>query len=90
MEHKTSGQQVRALVEMKMERERPRVRVKLRCKDTVRRELKAWNIRKEGATETGKYGKDSARGRYPAPHMETAAKGEKDENVRYKVRTLFE
>ena len=39
---------------------------------------------------TGKYGKGSARSRYPAPHMKTAAKGEKAENVRYKFRTLFE
>ena len=36
---------------MKMEGKRPRGRPKLRGKDTVRRDLKAWNIREEWATD---------------------------------------
>ena len=39
---------IRAIVEMKMEGKRPR-RPKLRWKDAVRRELKAWSIREEWA-----------------------------------------
>ena len=42
---------VRAVVEMKMEEKRPRGGPKLRWKDTVRRDLKAWNIREEWATD---------------------------------------
>ena len=38
---------IRAVVEMKMEGKCPRGRPKLRWKDTVRRDLKAWNIREE-------------------------------------------
>ena len=38
---------IRAVVENKMEAKRPGVRTKLRWKDTVRRNLKAWNIREE-------------------------------------------
>ena len=40
-----------AVVEMKMEGKRPRGRPKLRWKDTVRRDLRAWNIREEWATD---------------------------------------
>ena len=36
---------IRAIAEMKMERKRPRGRPKLRWNDTVRRDLKAWNIK---------------------------------------------
>ena len=54
---------IRAIVEMKMEGKRPRGRPKLRCKDTVRRDQKALNIREEWATDT--------------PHRETVAKAEK-------------
>ena len=36
-----------AVAEMKMEGKRPRGRPKLRLKDTIRRDLKAWNIREE-------------------------------------------
>ena len=43
---------VRAVVEIKMERKRPRGRPKLRWKDTARRDLKAWNIREEWATDS--------------------------------------
>ena len=42
---------IRAVVEMKMEGKRPRGRPKLRWKDTVRRDLKAWRIREEWATD---------------------------------------
>ena len=38
---------IRAVVEMKMEGKRPMGRPKLRWKDNVRRDLKAWNIREE-------------------------------------------
>ncbi len=38
---------IRAVVEMKMEGKCPRGRPKLRWKDTVRGDLKAWNIREE-------------------------------------------
>ena len=40
-----------AFVEMKMEGMRPRGRPKLRRKDTVRRDIKVWNIREEWATD---------------------------------------
>ena len=40
-----------AVVEMKMERKPRRGRPKLRWKDTVRRDPKAWNIREEWATD---------------------------------------
>ena len=42
---------IRIVVEMKMEGKRPRGIPKLRWKDTVRRDLKAWNIREEWATD---------------------------------------
>ena len=42
---------IRAVSEMKMEGKRPRGRPKLRWKDTVRRDLKAWNIREAWATD---------------------------------------
>ena len=42
---------IRAVVEMKMEGKRPRERPKLRCKDTARRDMKAWSIREEWATD---------------------------------------
>ena len=38
---------IRAVVEMKMDGKHPRRRPKLKWKDTVRRNLKAWNIRDE-------------------------------------------
>ena len=41
---------IRAVAEMKMEWKRPRGRSKLRWNDTVRRDLKAWNIKVEWAT----------------------------------------
>ena len=66
---------IRAVAEMKMEGTRPRGRPKLRWHDTVRRDLKAWNIKEEWATDIETDGKVSAR---PAtPNRETAAKGEK-------------
>ena len=42
---------IRAVAEMKMEGKRPRGRPKLRWNDTVRRDLKAWNIKEEWATD---------------------------------------
>ena len=42
---------IRAVVEMKMKGKHPRGRTKLRWKDTVRRDLKAWKIREEWATD---------------------------------------
>ena len=42
---------IRAVVEMKKEEKRPRGRQKLRWKDTVRKELKAWSIREEWDTD---------------------------------------
>ena len=42
---------IRAVAEMRMEGKRPRGRPKLRWKDTVRRDLKAWNIEEEWATD---------------------------------------
>ena len=53
---------IRAVVEMKMEGKRPRGRPKLRWKDTVRRDLKAWNIR---ATDRERW-KGLCKTRYPA------------------------
>ena len=63
---------------MKMEGKGPRGRPKLRWKDTVGRDLKAWKIKEEWATAE-KDGKVPAR---PAtPNRETAAKCEKGEKV---------
>ena len=42
---------IRAVAELKMDGKRPRGRPKLRWKDTVRRDLKAWNIREEWVTD---------------------------------------
>ena len=42
---------IQSVVEIKMEGKRPRGRPKLRWKDTVRRDLKDWNIREEWATD---------------------------------------
>ena len=67
---------IRAVAEMKMEGKRPRIRPTLRWNDTVRRKLKARNIKEEWATDR-EHGKVSAR---PAtPNRETAAKCEKCE-----------
>ena len=41
---------IRAVAEMKMEGKRPRGRPKLRWNDTVRRDLKVWNIKEEWTT----------------------------------------
>ena len=64
----------RAVVEMKMEGKRPRGRPKLRWKDMARRDLKAWSIREEWATERERW---KSLWRPATPHKETAAKGEK-------------
>ena len=73
---------IRAVVEMKMEGKRPRGRPKLRWKDTIRRDMTAWSIKEEWATDRTKWKSLCAR---PAtPHRETAAKGEKGEKQRCK------
>ena len=56
---------IRAVVEMKMDGKRPRGRPKLRWKDTVRRDLKAWSIREEWATDRERW-KSLCKIRYPA------------------------
>ena len=61
-------------MEMKMDGKRPRRKPNLRWKDTVRRDLKAWNISENGPL-TGQGGNVSARS--ATPHLETAAKCEK-------------
>ena len=65
---------IRAVAEMKMEGKRP----KLRWNDTVRRDLKAWNIKVECATDRERW-KGLCKTCYPTatPNRETAAKGEK-------------
>ena len=55
----------RAFVEMKMEGKRPRGRPKLRWKDTVRRDMKAWSIREEWATDRERW-KSLCKTRYHA------------------------
>ena len=47
--HETEN--IRTVVEMKMEGKCPRGRPKLWWKDSVRRDLKAWNTREEWATD---------------------------------------
>ena len=42
---------IREVVEMKMERKRPGGRLELRWKDTLRRDLNAWNVREEWETD---------------------------------------
>ena len=44
-------QNIRAVVELKMEGKRPRGRLELRWRDTVRRDMKAWKIREEWAPD---------------------------------------
>ena len=55
---------IRAVAEMKMEGKRPRGRPKLLWNDTVRRELKAWNIKEEWATDRERW-KGLCKTRYP-------------------------
>ena len=55
---------IRAVAEMKMEGKRPRGRPKLRWKDTIRRDLKAWKIKEEWATDREKW-KGLCKTRYP-------------------------
>ena len=56
---------IRAVVEMKMEGKRLRGILMLPWKDTVRRDLKAWNIREEWATNRERW-KGLCSTRYPA------------------------
>ena len=46
---------IQAVAEIKMEVKRPRGRPKLRWYDTVRRDLKAWKIKEEWATDQEKW-----------------------------------
>ena len=55
---------IRAVAEMKMEGKRPRGRPKLRWNDTVRRDLKAWNINEEWAADRERW-KCLCKIRYP-------------------------
>ena len=55
---------IRAVAEMKMEGKRPRGRPKLRWNDTIRRDLKAWKIKEEWATDREKW-KGLCKTRYP-------------------------
>ena len=63
------SENIRAVLEMKMEGKRPGGRPKLRWNDTVRRDLKAWNIREELDTDRERWkGLSKTLGcRYPAP-----------------------
>ena len=65
VERRYATENIRAVVEMKMEGTRPRGIQTLRLKDTVRRELKAWNIREEWATDRERW-KGLCKTRYPA------------------------
>ena len=56
---------IRAVVGMKMEGKRPRGRPKLTWKDTVKRDLKARNIKEEWATDRERW-KCLCKTRYPA------------------------
>ena len=56
---------IRAVAEMKMEGKRPRGRPKLTWKVTVRRDMKAWSIREEWATDRERW-KSLCKTRYPA------------------------
>ena len=49
---------IRAVVEMKMEGKPPRGRLNLWWKDTVRRDVNAWKIREEWATDREPAAKD--------------------------------
>ena len=55
---------IRAVAEMKMEGKRPRGRPKFRWKDTVRRDLTAWKIKEEWATDRERW-KGLCKTRYP-------------------------
>ena len=76
---------IRAVVEMKMEGKRPRGRPQLRWKDTVKRDMKAWSrpIKEEWATDREKW-RSMCKTRY-TPHRETAAKGKKGKKVIWKI-----
>ena len=60
------------IVDMKMEGNCPRGKAKLRWKCTVRRDLKAWNIREEWATD-----REIWKGLLATSHREMVAKGER-------------
>ena len=64
VKRKGATKNIRAVAEMKMEGKRPRGRPKLRWNDTVRRDLKAWNIKEEWATDRERW-KGTRKTRYP-------------------------
>ena len=55
---------IRAVAKMRMESKRPKGRPRLRRKDTVRRDLKAWKIKEEWATDRERW-KGLCKTRYP-------------------------
>ena len=65
VKRKDETENIRAVVEMKMEEKCPRGRPRLQWKDTVRRDLKAWNIGEEWATDREIW-KGLCKTRYPA------------------------
>ena len=56
---------IRAVVKMKMGGKRPRERPQLRWKDTVKRDMKAWSIKEEWATDREKW-RSLCKTSYPA------------------------
>ena len=71
---------IRAVVEMKMEGQRPKGRPQLRWKNTVKRDMKAWSIKEEWATDREKW-RSLCKTRYPA-------QGDGGERKERKVRTF--
>ena len=65
MQRRNETENIRAVTEMKMEGKHPRGRRKLRWKDTARRDLKAWNIKEEWATDRERW-KGLCKNGYPA------------------------
>ena len=51
VKRRDATENISAVVDMKMEGRRPRGRPTLMWKDTVRRDMKAWSIREEWATD---------------------------------------
>ena len=74
---------IRAVVEMKMEGKRHRGRPKLRWKDTIRRDMKVWSIREEWDTARTKWKKS-----LQDPLPRTGRRRRKVRKVRKDVRSL--
>ena len=60
LKERNETENIRSVVEMKMEGKRPGGRPKLRWNDIVRRDLKVWNIREEWVTDRERW-KDTVR-----------------------------